>query len=255
MARRPGLVDLAVLRIRQHIRSGAWPVGSRIPPEPDLAELLGVGRNTVREAVHALVHAGMLERRQGSGTYVTADSDLAVALSRHLADADFRDVLEVRRGLEVEAARLAAERRTDHDIAVMRSHLTERAAAARSGDLEALVLADLALHRSVTATSYNPVLTSLYESLLDSIQKSIRINFQRPMGGDEEHHALVEAIAAGDPDGAAKVLRDYFVHALHGSDPTQPASGAGREVDSRAARVGSRAPTGDGVVGRGPRGW
>ena len=105
--RRTNLIDQAVGRLRQQITSGAWAIGTRIPAEPELAELIGVGRNTVREAVQSLVHAGMLERRQGSGTYVISDSELANAMGREIAGAHQRDVLEVRRALEVEVARLA----------------------------------------------------------------------------------------------------------------------------------------------------
>ncbi len=68
MQRRTGLIDSAVEALGSRIASGEWPVGSRIPPEPALVELLGVGRNTVREAVQSLVHGGLLERRQWSGT-------------------------------------------------------------------------------------------------------------------------------------------------------------------------------------------
>jgi DNA-binding FadR family transcriptional regulator len=62
MIRRTGLIDGAVDTLRERITAGEWPVGTRIPPEPALAALLGVGRNTVREAVQSLVHAGLLAR-------------------------------------------------------------------------------------------------------------------------------------------------------------------------------------------------
>ena len=99
MTRRTNLIDQAVGRLRQQITSGAWQVGTRIPAEPELTELIGVGRNTVREAVQSLVHAGMLERRQGSGTYVISNSELGTAMGRQIAGAHQRDVLEVRRSL------------------------------------------------------------------------------------------------------------------------------------------------------------
>ena len=73
-----------------------------------LTELTGTGRNTVREAVQALVHAGMLERRQGSGTYDIAASDVGGTLGKYFADAHERDVLELRQALDVTAAALAA---------------------------------------------------------------------------------------------------------------------------------------------------
>ena len=75
--RRTGLVDQVIEQMRKAISSGEWPVGQRIPAEPELVSALGVGRNTVREAVRALAHAGLLEVRQGDGTFVRATSELA----------------------------------------------------------------------------------------------------------------------------------------------------------------------------------
>ncbi|MEV4443826.1 GntR family transcriptional regulator, partial [Streptomyces sp. NPDC049577] len=67
---RRSAVERATAQLRERVESGDWPVGGRIPSEPVLAEQLGVGRSAVREAVRALTHVGMLEPRQGSGTYV-----------------------------------------------------------------------------------------------------------------------------------------------------------------------------------------
>src|SRR3954464_2676134 len=128
-ARRAGLIEQVIEQLREQISAGTWAIGSRIPTESELPRLLGVGRNTVREAVQSLVHAGLLERRQGSGTYVLSRSELAVTMGRQIADARQRDVVEVRRALEVEAARLAARRRTPVDSSALRERRDERAAA------------------------------------------------------------------------------------------------------------------------------
>ncbi len=210
MTRRTSLIDLAVGRLRQQITSGAWPVGTRIPAEPELAELIGVGRNTVREAVQSLVHAGMLARRQGSGTYVISDSELANAMGRQIAGAHQRDVLEVRRALEVEAARLAAVRRTEEQVAELRALRDARSSAYGSGDLEHMVSADLTLHRTIAVAAHNPVLLALYENLQDAISENIRFNFEHPAHDDDAHHELVEAIAAGDAARATREIESYL---------------------------------------------
>lgn len=215
MTRRTGLIDNAVDSLRQRITSGQWSVGSRIPPEPALAELLGVGRNTVREAVQSLVHAGLLARRQGSGTYVLSTSELAVTMGRQIADARQRDVVEVRRSLEVEAARLAARRRTPADVTTLGRLRDERATAYAGGDLDDMVAADLALHVAIARAGRNPVLLSLYESLIDAITENIRFNFERPMPGDAGHDDLVAAIVAGDEE-TAMVEVDTYMSALVG---------------------------------------
>ncbi|WP_250445654.1 FadR/GntR family transcriptional regulator [Actinotalea sp. C106] len=210
MTRRTNLIDLAVGRLRQQITSGAWEVGTRIPAEPELTELIGVGRNTVREAVQSLVHAGMLERRQGSGTYVLSNSELGNAMGRQIAGAHQRDVLEVRRSLEVEAARLAAQRRTPEQVTELRRLRDTRASAYASGELDAMVTADLALHRTIAQAAHNPVLLALYENLQDAIGENIRFNFEHPVHDDDSHDALVEAIAAADAVSAMAEIDDYL---------------------------------------------
>lgn len=202
--KRAGLIEKVIDRLRDEVSAGRWPVGTRIPTEPELAELTGTGRNTVREAVQALVHAGLLERRQGSGTYVVADSELAVAVGRRIADARNRDVLEVRRTLEVGAARLAARRRTAEDAEQLQKLLEARSRAREEGDLDVLAGADLELHRAIARASQNPVLSELYDHLIDAIAENVRSNVAVPLAsGDDDHAELVAAIVAGDPERAA----------------------------------------------------
>ena len=83
-------------QLRDRIAAGEFPVGTLIPTENDLAEEMGVSRNSVREALRALVHAGMLGARAGYGTFVTATSDLAPTLARHIDRDREQDVAEVR---------------------------------------------------------------------------------------------------------------------------------------------------------------
>lgn len=212
MARRPGLIDATVETLKERITSGEWAVGTRIPTEPALVELLGVGRNTVREAVQSLVHSGLVERRQGSGTYVLSASEGAVSMSRHLVDARQGDVIEVRRALEVEAARLAARRRTSTDAQHLQRMRDARQEAYESGDLERMVDTDLDLHRTIVRTADNPVLQSLYENLLDAIVENIRFNFVTEDGshGPHAHDGLVEAIVAGNEVAAISETREYL---------------------------------------------
>src|SRR6478672_12655028 len=94
--RRTPLSDQVIAQLRNQITSGEWPVGSRIPTEPELVAQLGVARNTVREAVRALAHNGLLDIRQGSGTYVVATSEFAAVMQRRFAGADARHVAELR---------------------------------------------------------------------------------------------------------------------------------------------------------------
>lgn len=209
MAARTGLIDRTVDQLRESVIDGTWPVGSRIPTEADLASTLGVGRNTVREAVQSLVHSGLLVRRQGSGTYVLSDSELSVALGRQIEHVHQQHILEVRRSLEVEAARLAARRRTERDVMTLRSLNEGRQNSFAVGDVDSMVTSDLALHRAIVAAARNPLLLDLYENLLDAIGDSIRANVETDHP-DHTHDELVEAIVDGDEDAAAREIYAYL---------------------------------------------
>src|SRR4051812_8015427 len=136
-------------QLRALIADGTWPLGSRIPAELRLTEELGVSRNTVREALRALVHTGLLEARPGDGTYVRADSELRVSLGRRVAAADLRDAFEARALLEREGARRAAERADADQIAELRRLLAARDAAKAAGKLSDFTEADFAFHSAV----------------------------------------------------------------------------------------------------------
>ncbi len=186
--------------------AGEWPVGSRIPTEPQLVEDLGVGRNTVREAVRALAHAGVLECRQGSGTYVLSTDELAPVVARRLTDDRMTEVIEVRRAFEVEAARLAARRRTAEDLATLDAALAARDAAWRGGEVAAFVEADVALHTAVVAAAHNGMLAELYASVATALRSTVAQAMGDALTPDRhvDHARLVAAIRAGDPELAAR---------------------------------------------------
>jgi DNA-binding FadR family transcriptional regulator len=213
---RQTLVPQVIEQIRAQITAGEWPVGSRIPPEPQLAEALGVGRNTVREAVRALVHAGVLRCQQGSGTYVTADDELAGAVARQVTEARLAEAIEVRRALEVEAARLAALRRTPEDLAALDDAHATREAAWHDGRFADFVEADAALHTTVVAAAHNGTLAQLYASFGAALRASIADQ----MGGESgparyvDHSRLLIAIRSRDP-GAAAYEAGVFLERMH----------------------------------------
>lgn len=189
------------------ITSGAWPVGTRIPPENTLTGRLGVSRNTVREALRSLVHTGMLEARPGDGTYVRTPSELEAPLVRRARRARLEDAVEVRALLEQQAARLAAMRRTDADVRRLRAHLELQRKASAAGERAAYAKADAALHRAVLAAARNEFLAEIYEFLGGALKLSVTPELWDRMLADEEvrhHAALVEAIAAGKPAAAER---------------------------------------------------
>ncbi|NHC13208.1 FadR/GntR family transcriptional regulator [Motilibacter deserti] len=191
-------------QLRALIADGSWPLGSRIPAEHRLTEQLGVSRGTVREALRALVHTGLLEARPGDGTYVRADSELRVSLGRRVAAGDLRDAFEVRALLERAGARHAAERATADDIAHLRALLDARHEAKTAGALERFAEADFAFHRAVVAAGGNVLLTELYEYLTSPITRTISESaaLHEDGGVHARHSELLDAVAGHDPDAA-----------------------------------------------------
>ncbi|OKK08621.1 GntR family transcriptional regulator [Streptomyces sp. CB03234] len=216
--RRSALSDQVIAELRNQITTGEWPVGSRIPTEPELVEQLGVARNTVREAVRALAHNGLLDIRQGSGTYVVATSELAGVMHRRFADADPRHIAELRSTLESSAARLAAERRTERDMKQLDALLARREEAWEAGDAERFVAADATFHLAVVAASHNEVMSELYADLGHLLRDWLRDDVGQDLRPENhmDHARLVEAIRAGDAPAAASEAAGYPFMCLGG---------------------------------------
>lgn len=206
--------DQVIAQLRTQITSGEWPVGSRIPTEPELVERLGVARNTVREAVRALAHNGLLDTRQGSGTYVAATSELAGVMQRRFADAEPRHVAELRSALEAAAAGLAARRRSERDLRHLEAALDRREDAWASGDAAAFVEADATLHLAVVGASHNDVLVELYADLGAVLRDFLRADVGAELRPENhlDHARLVDAIRDGDEDAAATEAEGHAFH-------------------------------------------
>lgn len=218
--RRASVTGDVITQLETMVVSGEWPVGSRIPPEPELVAALGVGRNSVREAVRALAHTGMLEVRQGDGTWVRADSGLGAALERYVRRSDARHVLEVRRGLEREAARLAATNRTPDDLERLTAALVGQHRLADAADRDGFVRGDVEFHRLVAAAAHNPVLGDLLDHLGDALARSIAVTVEEVPGTFHVHTELVDAIRARDAEAAGRAsdaLLDGLLDGLGGA--------------------------------------
>ena len=200
------LTDEAIDKIKGMIMSGELGPGDRLPKESDLAERLGLSRNSLREAVKALSMIRVLDVRQGDGTYVTSlEPNLLLDALSFVVDFHQDDTvlqfLEVRRVLEPAAAAFAAERMLDDDIDKLRLILDDL------GDdptIEALVANDIEFHRQIAAGTDNAVLASLVEGLSGP---TMRARIWRGLTQEgaaartrEQHQAIVDAIAGREPD-------------------------------------------------------
>ncbi|MEU0028432.1 FCD domain-containing protein [Streptomyces sp. NPDC006335] len=215
------LVEQAAERLREQITAGHWPVGTKLPGETTLARELGVGRSTVREALRALAGAGLVRARQGAGVFVTATQEVRDWPTR-LRRAAVTDVYEVRMAVEVHAARLAARRRTPEDVAAIERALEGRRAAATSSDT-AFVDADITFHAAVVEAAHNPVLADLFREFTPVLREGLvellaltGLREDDPNTADEAHAALVRAVADGDAEGAAEILREELEDPFRG---------------------------------------
>lgn len=208
---RQRLVEQVIEHLRQQLKTQTYPVGSRLPPEPQLMAQLGVGRSTVREAIRALAHEGLLEVRQGDGTYVRATA-VAEPLAARLRQAKVQEVHEVRRALELEVVALAAERRNDDDLAEIRRWLAARSAALTNGDTATALAADIELHCAIARATHNPMLSDLYRMFAVALRDALGVLWDAaaPAVDDRSHVDLVAAIAAGDAATAVTVTRQIL---------------------------------------------
>ncbi|WP_231869879.1 FadR/GntR family transcriptional regulator [Paenibacillus riograndensis] len=201
------LVDEVLDQLMGLIQSGQYKKDEKLPPEPELMKLLSVGRSTVREAVKILVHAGFLEVRQGDGTYVKMPSIGFQSVQATLIPQNFEQVLEVRRMLEIEAAGLAAARRTDADIGIMRSRLDLRNEYLDKGRYAEYVAADISFHMAVVEACHNDVFSAMYKVIADGLREMLSQLILDTRGYEDNtiyHEAIYMAIKAGDSDGAKR---------------------------------------------------
>ena len=210
---RMSLVEQVAEQIESLIEEGHWAVGEKIPPEMVLMEQFDVSRNTLREAIRALVHAGLLETKQGSGTIVRAENTLGVALERHAKKAAMIETLDVRFALEKQAAKLAAERFEEVDFTKMHATLEACQQAADKEDRVAFIQSDILFHSSIVEASGNQLLFDLYKPLFDVVYDFVEqmIELEKDLLHDNEFHiGLVRAIEAGNVEAAGAIVGKYF---------------------------------------------
>lgn len=208
--------------LRRKITTGEWPVGSRIPIEPELAEQTGVGRSTVREAVRSLATMGMLETLPGRGTYVRSAAPTSTLLNEFLSDFTLEEILSYRRALKIEAAQQAALHRTEEDVAAL-----ERAAEEAIGCTHCPVLGfadgednafDSRFHRLVFDAAKNRLLAALYAGTNDRLRspehRGRLANLATGAEIEQDHARVLDAIRRRDFIDAVHAMVEHVDHDL-----------------------------------------
>ena len=163
MDKKETLGSRVISQIRNDITQGKFKLNEKIPAEPELMQLYGVGRSTIREAIKTLATAGILKVQQGSGTFVNSFVS-EQTIEQRLKNADFDQINAVRILLEGEIVRLAAQNRSQAHIDQIEKCLEKRKQAIQSEQRQACVDADIAFHMAIAQASLNNVLADLYES-------------------------------------------------------------------------------------------
>ena len=208
---RPRLYEQVASQILAWVGENDLEVGDRLPPERELAARLGVSRATVSQALVAMEVVGVISVRHGDGAILvesTGSSKLVEALRRHAQR--LPDIIDAREALEVKLAALAADRRTDEDIAAI-----EAALAVMERDIEAGgrgVEGDEQFHAAVTAAGHSALLARLMAEISDLI-KETRIESlsqpDRPAASLLGHRRIADAIRDRKPAEAADAMRDH----------------------------------------------
>lgn len=191
-------------RLEKMISSGTYKIGDKIPTELELMELFGVSRNTIREAIQSLTWAGLLQVKQGDGTYVCAENRFNANMEQKYQDVSLTDIAEARNCIEVTIAHLAAKRRTPEDIEKI--HLLLQKRKALTTDVKENTKADLDFHIAIAHACHNQILIDMYESMACYMESQIearsRISEQSFTEIDFLHEELFSAIQNADAEKA-----------------------------------------------------
>ena len=221
--RRPRNLTLDLVEsLGDRIRDGRLPRGGKLPTEAAIMAEYAVSRTVVREALSKLQAAGQVRTRHGIGTFVVGPGEAAPFRIAPEQLATLRDViamLELRIGLETEAAALAAQRRSEGNLREMRGALDAFSAALRAG--RDAVAADFRFHLEIARATQNERFAELVTALGASMIPRARLDAPVPMTDErreflrrvnEEHESIFDAIAAQDVEGARAAMRMHLAN-------------------------------------------
>ncbi|MEA2526432.1 MAG: GntR family transcriptional regulator, transcriptional repressor for pyruvate dehydrogenase complex [Thermomicrobiales bacterium] len=216
--KRESMATQVARRLVEYIISGEIEPGARMPSERQLAEAFGVGRSAMREALKSLSLIGLIDVRQGDGTYLKrADAALLPQIIEWgllIGEQRTMDLVEARQHIEIDIAELAALRRTDDDLADL-ERIIQRMERS-SNDYTAFVEADVAFHLRLAEAARNSVLRDIHSS----IQALLRAWIGRVISAADstlpsfrEHLPILEAVRRGDPERAKRAMEAHMVSA------------------------------------------
>ncbi len=208
--------DQTLEQLKNYILSGVVRLGERLPSERALADALGVGRYSVREALKVLEAVGLVESRIGEGTFLTTNTGASFGRILGLSFATWGgtiiELLDARKMIEAEAARAAADRATAEEIGLIEAEL--KTMQANMDRVQAYLKADFNFHRRIGEASHNAIISQFVSNLIDLLEEVLRETHSDSLPAQAEgggtHQAIFDAIAAGDADAAGHLMREHI---------------------------------------------
>jgi DNA-binding FadR family transcriptional regulator len=202
-------MDVVFADIRTAIEGGRLQVGEKLPSEAQLAKQYGVSRPVLREALRGLQALGLVVSRTGKGSYIASHRPSENPM---FGSYSLRDLVEVRRHVEIPIAGYAASRRTDHDLDLLAS-LIDRMAEETDGI--AWVALDTLFHIAIAQASANPAFQKVIEEIRDALGRQSAVLNQiggRRERSNAEHRRIFEAITSGEDELAQAAMADHLEH-------------------------------------------
>ncbi|MDQ6481967.1 GntR family transcriptional regulator [Dyadobacter sp. LHD-138] len=199
--KRLSLADEVAGRLQEKIALGEYAIGEKLPTEPELMAVFGVGRSTIREAVRNLSNAGLVRVQQGLGTFVERQQVTAESLSERFLRAKGLELNEIRQLFELKVAEKAALNRTEADIIQMRKHLEERRKMGFANIPEACIQADINFHLSIATASQSEILLDMYKTVAHHLKQyflELFIDTESFIQTQELHELLLQSIVDQD---------------------------------------------------------
>lgn len=205
-------------RLLDLFTGGSVAPGTRLPPERQLAATLGVGRSAVREALAALELLGIVQVRPGSGTYLRGQASALLPQTLRwgllIGERNTTELLEMRSGLEIYVARLAAARVEASALDDLRAHVDRMRSS--DGDFPAFAKADSDFHSALAEAAGNETLIDM----LHVVRSLLRVYADRAVHDEQaarialdEHEAVLQAVERGDGDAAASAMATHMASA------------------------------------------
>lgn len=215
-----GLVEDVIQEISNYILEGILEgtvkIGSKMPSERELAQTLGVGRSTLREAVKVLTMLGLMEVRPGQGTFITDGSSdfyaAPLAWGLLIGERSIGELIEVRSLLDCEAARLAAQRATSAEVESLRLEYEKMTEAMENTDAVEFGAADVRFHLTIATAAHNAVVFQTMRTirrLLEMWISKVLVDMESLSLTLDEHRDVYECIRNQDPDGAKEAMRRH----------------------------------------------